>query len=157
MNLDQQEPTLMILCPGRSRDLAKPQFDVDNEGCPNLLWELRRARRAELTPNQLVTNNPTEKIIDKDNHLRDCLKYLLLTRPDPAEKSWEMKATEVTAPLAAAGDLTSAYVRYIQMKAENERDDRPIRLGRLRPEAVSLVARQWPGTPMGKEKSFGTL
>lgn len=38
MNLDQQEPTLKILCPERSRDIAKPQFGVHNEGCPNLLW-----------------------------------------------------------------------------------------------------------------------
>lgn len=72
-NLDQREPTLKILCPERSRDIAKPQFGVHNEGCPNLLWELRRARRAELTPSQLTVRNPTEKIVDKDNHLRDCL------------------------------------------------------------------------------------
>lgn len=132
MNLDQQEPTLKILCPERSRDLAKPRFGVHNEGCPNLLWELRRARRAELTPGQLVTKNPTEKIVDKDNHLRDCLKYLLLTRPNPAEKSWQMKAAEAIAPLAAAGDYTSCRVRYLQMKAEAEASNRPIRLGRRR-------------------------
>jgi hypothetical protein len=132
MNLDQQEPTLKILCPERSRDIAKPQFGVHNEGCPNLLWELRRARRAELTPAQLVIKNPTEKIVDKDNHLRDCLKYLLLTMPNPAEKSWQMKAAEAVAPLAAAGDLTSAYFRYRQIEAEAKGCNRRIHIGRPR-------------------------
>ena len=129
MNLNQREPTLKIVCPTRLRDIAKPQYGVHNEGCPNLLWELRRARRAESTPNQLMNRNPTEKIVDKDNHLRDCLKYLLLTMPDPAEKSWEMKAAEAIAPLVTAGDFTSAHVRYLQMKAVAEGSDRPIRPG----------------------------
>jgi len=132
MNLDQQEATLKIVCPQRSRDLAKPRFGVHNEGCPNLLWELHRARRAELTPSQLATKNPTEKIVDKDNHLRDCLKYLLLTRPNPAEKSWKTKTAEAIAPLAEAGDYTSCIVRYLQAKAEAEARNRPIRLGRQR-------------------------
>jgi hypothetical protein len=132
MNLDQQEPRLKILCPERSRDIAKPYFGVHNEGCPNLLWELRRTRRAESTPNQLATKNPTEKIIDKDNHLRDCLKYLLLAMPNPAEKTWQMKVTEANAPLLAAGDFTSAHVRYLQMKAGAEAGNRPIYIGRPR-------------------------
>jgi hypothetical protein len=132
MNLDQQEPTLKILCPERSRDIAKPYFGVHNEGCPNLLWELRRTRRAESTPDQLATKNPTEMIIDKDNHLRDCLKYLLLSMPNPAEKTWQMKAAEANAPLFEAGDFTSAHVRYLQMKAEAEVSNRPIYIGRPR-------------------------
>ena len=132
MNLDQQEPMLKIVCPERSRDIAKPHFGVHNEGCPNLLWELRRTRRAESTPNQLATKNPTEKIIDKDNHLRDCLKYLLLTRPNPAEKTWQMKAAEEIAPLFEARDFTSARVRYLQKKAEAEASNRPIYIGRPR-------------------------
>jgi hypothetical protein len=133
MNLDQREPMLKIVCPERSRDLATPRFGVHNEGCPNLLWELRRTRRAESTPNQLATKNPTEKIIDKDNHLRDCLKYLLLTMPNPAEKTWQMKAAEEIAPLFEAGDFTSARVQYLQKKAEAEASNRPIYIGRHRP------------------------
>jgi hypothetical protein len=123
MNLDRQEPTLKILCPERSRDIAKPQFGVHNDGCPNLLWELRRARRAESTPNQLFTKNPTEKIIDKDNHLRDSLKYLLLAMPNRAEKSFEMKAAEAIAPLSANGEHTAAYFKYLRMKVEAERSN----------------------------------
>jgi hypothetical protein len=55
---------------------------------------------------------------------------MILTLPYPAEKSWQMKATEAIAPLVEAGDLTSAHVRYLQMKAESEGNNRPIRLGR---------------------------
>jgi hypothetical protein len=79
-----------------------------------------------------VIKNPTEKIVDKDNHLRDCLKYLLLTMPNPAEKSWQMKAAEAVAPLAAAGDLTSAYFRYRQIEAEAKGCNRRIHIGRPR-------------------------
>jgi hypothetical protein len=63
MNLDQREPTLKIVCPKEKQDLGRPQFGIHNEGCPNLLWELRRTRRQELTPMQLATKNPTEKIV----------------------------------------------------------------------------------------------
>jgi hypothetical protein len=129
MNLDQQEPTLKIVCPERSRDIAKPQFGVHNEGCPNLLWELRRARRAESTPNQLTTQNPTEKIVDKDNHLRDCLKYMLLAKPNPAEKSWEANAIETIAPLVEASDITSAFFRYREMRAKAQGGNRTRRRG----------------------------
>ena len=130
MNLDKCEPTLKIVCPKASQDIARPHYGVHNEGCPNLLWELRRARRAELTPTQLATKNPTEKIIDKDNHLRDCLKYMLLTLPDPAGKTWQQKVIEEIAPMAEKRDLTSCQIRYLQRKAEAEANDRPATIGR---------------------------
>jgi hypothetical protein len=113
-NLDQREPTLKIVCPKKRQDIAKPDYGVVNFGCPNLLWELRRTRRAETPPTQLTSRNPTEKIVDKDNHLRDCLKYLLLAHPERAEKTWEQKAREEVAPLAEAKDLTSALIRFLQ-------------------------------------------
>lgn len=100
MNLDQREPTLKIVCPKRLQDIAKPTYEIVNGGCPNLLWELRRARREELTATQLSNRNPTEKIVDKDNHLRDCLKYLVLTLPGPSQKSARMLAAEAVRPLA---------------------------------------------------------
>jgi hypothetical protein len=133
MNLDKCEPTLKIVCPKRMQDIAKPDYGLINGGCPNLLWELRRARRAELTATQLASKNPTERIVDKDNHLRDCLKYLLLTLPDPAEKSWQQKVAEEIAPMAEAGDLTSCLIRWQQKKAEEEAKYRPATLGRYSP------------------------
>lgn len=131
-DLDNREPTLRIVCPKRLQDIAKPIHGVRNEGCPNLLWELRRTRRAELTPVQLTNRNPTEKIVDKDNHLRDCLKYLVLALPDPAVKTWQQKAAEEVRPMAEAGDLTSALIRWQQRKAEAEGHDKPARFGRYR-------------------------
>jgi hypothetical protein len=132
MNLDKCEPTLKIVCPKASQDIAKPHYGVHNEGCPNLLWKLRRTRREELSPTQLMTKNFTERIVDKDNHLRDCLKYLALTLPDPAQKSLEMRAREAVAPLAAQRDLTSALIRYQQMTEDSQPDYQPAWWGRGR-------------------------
>ena len=52
-------------------------------GCPNLIWELSRAPREQLSAQQLLTRNVSERVVDKDNHnhLRDCLKYLVLSLP----------------------------------------------------------------------------
>lgn len=72
-NLDRREPTLRIVCPRWLRNIGSPMYGIRNEGCPNLLWELRRARREGFS----------EKIVDRDNDLRDCLKYLCLALPEP--------------------------------------------------------------------------
>src|SRR5205814_5412268 len=77
-DLDHREPTLKIVCPTYYNTEHK-QFGLFTDGCPNLVWELRRARRAQLTAQQLLTKNQSEAIVDKDNHLRDCLKYLVLS------------------------------------------------------------------------------
>ncbi len=131
-DLDHREPTLKIICPRACRDIARPIYGLHNEGCPNLLWELRRARREELSAAQLVNKNPTEKVVDKDNHLRDCLKYLCLALPEPTRKTQEQLVREAVRPLAEAGDLTSANIRYRQMIAESQAVGRPAVLGRYR-------------------------
>lgn len=132
-DLENREPTLKILCPRKYQNIGLPIHGLHNEGCPNLLWELRRARREESSAAQLVNKNPSEGIVDKDNHLRDCLKYMCLALPDPAEKTFEQRVREAIRPLAEAGDLTSAYIRYMQMKAEEEYTGPPVRLGRYVP------------------------
>ena len=43
-------------------------------GCPNLIWELSQARRKQLASGWVVDK-------DNHNHLRDCLKYLVLLLP----------------------------------------------------------------------------
>jgi hypothetical protein len=73
-DLDYREPTLKIICP---HDYSRKRFGLFVDGCPNLLWELMRTRREQLTASQLMRKNPTEAIVDKDNHLRDALKYIL--------------------------------------------------------------------------------
>jgi hypothetical protein len=82
-DLDHREPTLKIVCP---YDYSRKRFGLFPDGCPNLLWELMRTRREQLTASQLMRKNPTEAIVDKDNHLRDALKYILLSLPSPSEK-----------------------------------------------------------------------
>ena len=86
INLENRQPTLKIVCPRHLQDTQRPVYGLHLDGCPNLLWELRRARREELSPGQLVHRNPTERIVDKDNHLRDCLKYMVLSLPEPARR-----------------------------------------------------------------------
>src|SRR5262245_8526350 len=61
-----REPTLKIICP---YDYSRKRFGLFPDGCPNLLWELMRTRREQLTASQLMRKNPTEAIVDKDNHL----------------------------------------------------------------------------------------
>ena len=57
-------------------------------GCPNLIWELSRAPREQLSAQQLLTRNVSERVVDKDNH-NDCLKYLVLSLPAPAQTPLE--------------------------------------------------------------------
>ena len=60
---------------------------------PNLIWELSRARREQLSAQQLLTRNVSERVVDKDNHnhLRDCLKDLVLSLPAPAQTPLEVR------------------------------------------------------------------
>jgi hypothetical protein len=43
-----------------------------------------RTRRVDLTAQQLLSQNISEAIIDKHNHARDAMKYLLTSHPDCA-------------------------------------------------------------------------
>ncbi len=108
LNLEDREPTLKIVCPKHLQDIQRPIYGVHNDGCPNLLWELRRARREELSAGQLVHRNPTERIVDKDNHLRDALKYLVLSLPEPTQNTELMHAREKMKGL----DATSVMAHY---------------------------------------------
>jgi hypothetical protein len=123
LNLESREPTLKIVCPPHLRDIQRPIYGVHNNGCPNLLWELRRARREELSAGQLVHRNPTERIVDKDNHLRDALKYLVLSLPEPTKKPFWYGEREKMQGL----DATSVMAHYGNMW---EKEPEPIFLGR---------------------------
>jgi hypothetical protein len=57
-------------------------------------------------------------------------KYVLMSHPEPAEKSLKQRAAEAVKPLAEAGDLTSALIRYQQIMEEEQVSYRPARLGR---------------------------
>jgi methyl coenzyme M reductase gamma subunit len=73
-----------------------------------------RTRREKLTAQQLLTRNVSERIVDKDNHARDAMKYLVMSLPEPAMMTARDRVREIVTPLAESGDLTSAYIRYLQ-------------------------------------------
>jgi hypothetical protein len=67
-----------------------------------------QARREELSAGQLLHRNPAERIVDKNNHLRDCLKYLCLSVPEPAEQAESMRAREAMKTM----DATSVMIHF---------------------------------------------
>ncbi|HEV2962627.1 MAG TPA: hypothetical protein VG649_12430 [Candidatus Angelobacter sp.] len=116
LNLEGREPTLKILCPRSMRDIQRPIYGLHNDGCPNLLWELRQARREELSAGQLLHRNPTERIVDKNNHLRDCLKYLCLSLPEPTQKTELMYAREAMKTM----DATTVMAHFGNLAQKND-------------------------------------
>jgi hypothetical protein len=127
-NLAEREPTLKIVCRNYTE---RPVPGLHHWDCPNLLWELMRTRRVKLSAQQLLSRNVSEAIVDKDNHAQDAMKYVVMSHPQPAEKTKQQIIREALRPLVEAGDLTSANIRYRQMTEEPP--ERPIRLGRYRP------------------------
>ena len=115
-DLDYREPTLKIICP---HDFSRKRFGLFVDGCPNLLWELMRTRREQLTASQLMRKNPTEAIVDKDNHLRDALKYILLS--SPSEKPPSQERDEIIREAYATGNYCSLGVRLAQFDAQRMR------------------------------------
>lgn len=111
IDLDSRMPTLRIVCPRSLRDISRPLYGLHNDGCPNLLWELRRARREELSPGQLVNKNPSERIVDKDNHLRDCLKYIVSAFLEPENQTPEVRAKAAISNIPLE-DVTSRMIRF---------------------------------------------
>jgi len=131
-NLDEREPTVKIVCRNHPET---PQYGLHHWDCPNLIWELMRARRVKLTGQQLLSRNVAEAIVDKDNHARDAMKYVLMSNPEPTKKSVEQRVREAIKPLIEEGDFTSAMVRRLQIVAL-EAHKEPARLGRYIPRRV---------------------
>lgn len=77
-----RKPRLHIVCRNPS---DRPQPGLHPFDCPNLLWEMKRAKRVQMTSRQLLTKNASEALVNKSNHLLDCLKMLLGTVKNPTE------------------------------------------------------------------------
>ena len=99
-----EKPKAFIVCRNPSDRLQPGLHQYD---CPNLLWELKRAKRAKLTAKQLLTRNPTEKIVDKMNHARDACKLIAHTVRRPTGVSEEAVFRE---NLAKIEDPTSRQI-----------------------------------------------
>jgi hypothetical protein len=128
-NLDKREPTVRIVCRNRSE---QPQYGLHPWDCPNLLWELLRCRREKLSAQQLLSRNVSERIVDKDNHARDAMKYVLMSLPEPSVMGEDDRNRTDIKQLIEMGDLTSALIRYGQHFGESQASQRPIYLGRYR-------------------------
>lgn len=115
-NLSERKPSLYIVC---RNEMDRRQPGLHPYDSPNLLWELRRMRRQELSARQLITRNATEKIIDKDNHAWDAgCKYLGLSLPKPTAVPMEKKLAELVQglnPLSA----NIAAVRFMNLHGGN--------------------------------------
>ena len=77
-----RKPRLHIVCRNPS---DRPQPGLHPFDCPNLLWEMKRAKRVQMTSRQLLTKNASEALVNKNNHLMDPLKYILGTVRNPTE------------------------------------------------------------------------
>lgn len=122
-NLDRRDPTLFIVC----RNFAETiQPGLHSWDCPNLLWELLRTRKEKFSAHQLMQKNPSERIVDKENHARDALKYLVMSLPEPAARPLSMQIREKLEGL----DPTSAMIRYADAMYEAEGPFQPAALGR---------------------------
>jgi len=122
-DLDHREPTLKIVCP---HDYSRKRFGLFHDGCPNLLWELMRTRREQLSAAQLMRKNPTEAIVDKDNHLRDALKYILLSLPSPSEIPARLQRDDMIAEAIANGRQATLGVLMARYDAKQRANCEPV-------------------------------
>jgi hypothetical protein len=122
-DLDHREPTLKIVCP---YDYSRKRFGLFSRGCPNLLWELMRTRREQLSASQLMRRNPTEAIVDKDNHLRDALKYILLSLPRPADTPKQNRRDEIIREAFANGTQATLAVQLAHFDEQERMNTEPV-------------------------------
>jgi hypothetical protein len=130
-SLEHRAPSVRIVC----RNWTETPPGLRPWECPNLLWELMRARRVKLTAQQLLSRNTSEALVDKDKpHARDTMKYQVMSHPEPAKKSMERRVQERLAKIIE-GDtsrgiesqseaaMTSAMVKYQKILREEQEDD----------------------------------
>ena len=131
-DLENREPTVRIVCRNHSES---PQFGLHPWDCPNLPWELMRARRQRLSAQQLFRRNTSEAIVDKDNHARDAMKYVIMSHPEPAQKTLERRVSERFAERYREDPTTAVveYTRIVHEEAEEEANKPIYYSRRMRP------------------------
>jgi hypothetical protein len=103
-----RKPRLYIVCRNPS---DRPQPGLHPYDCPNLLWEMKRAKRVQMTSRQLLTKNPSEALQNKNNHLCDCFKQVLGTLRNPTEIPVDEEINEALAGLdAATGSMPARFL-----------------------------------------------
>jgi len=93
-----------------------------------------RARRVKLGAQQLLSRNTSEAIVDKDNHARDAMKYVVMSLPEASRKplgrrvAERMQATiEEAKRMGADPDqaATNAVLQYTRIAHEEQEEDNP--------------------------------
>jgi hypothetical protein len=137
-----RKPRLHIVCRNPS---DRPQPGLHPFDCPNLLWEMKRAKRVQMTSRQLLTKNASEALVNKNNHLLDPLKQILGTVRNPTMISSE----EIIAGLLTGLDPFTAGLRgRFLMSVEAQ-------TGRLNPDGTLKKAKSPPRIDMRRAPSMG--
>jgi hypothetical protein len=124
-DLEHREPTIKILCPTKY-DYSRRRYGIFPDGCPNLLWELMRTRREKLTATQLMRRNPSEAIVDRDNHLRDCAKYVVLSLPRPSEIPVAVTREKIVEEAFRNGTHATVGIQVARFEEKNRDKDEPV-------------------------------
>ena len=122
-NLDERKPTVRIVC---RNYCGRPLYGMHPWDCPNLLWELSRTRRELLSAQQLLNRNTSEAIVQKDDHVRDACKYVLLSHPEPSKKSYDTRVAERIDKLWKERTPTEAMLLLSKVQEEEREADSPI-------------------------------
>jgi hypothetical protein len=129
-----RKPTLRIVCRTYS---DAPQPGLHNWDSPNLLWEMMRMRKKKLSAVQLMSRNPTEEIVDKDNHALDATKYWVMSLPEPTLKSPHELAMEAIAHIPKE-DITSRAARYEEAIYNQQLAEEPVPMSRMGKRRLAL-------------------
>ncbi len=119
-NLDQRKPTVRIVCRNYR---GRPLYGMHGWDCPNLLWELSRTRRELLSAQQLLNRNTSEAIVQKDDHVRDACKYVLLSHPEPTKKPYDRRVAERFDKLWKERSPTEAMLGLSKIQEEEREAD----------------------------------
>lgn len=76
----------------------------------------------KLTAQQLLSRNASEAIVDKDNHARDAMKYVVMSHPEPSRKPFERRVNERLAEIQKV-DPTAAVARYHKVVQEEQDEE----------------------------------
>ena len=85
-----------------------------------------RTRREQLSASQLMRKNPTEAIVDKDNHLRDALKYVLLSLPSPTEPPKHSERDRIIREAFENGTYATLGVQMAQLDERERVNAEPV-------------------------------
>lgn len=100
--------------------LQKGEWQIADT-CPRLIEAIPTRMHDEKKPGDVlkVPGDPLDDVADD-------VRYGLYTFINASGKPGELQIREVVQPLAAQGDLTSAYIRYLQKKEELEGVSQPL-------------------------------